>query len=150
MLFLQTPGKVGRGSRRRGCNRPCCDRSWCVLGTRWSRWCRCACAACNCKKSQYRYSHNSDSVVDQLFFHDCLLLTWTLWTKLSSRAIEPMVTTSNMSNVPAIPSQVCAISKRKAINRKHTWYISKVFGFSCQTALKNSKPERSHSPSGKL
>jgi hypothetical protein len=55
-----------------------------------------------------------------------------------------------MSKVPEIPSNICDISRKKAINRKHSLYIRKVFGFSCHTALKNSKPERNHSPSGRL
>jgi hypothetical protein len=55
-----------------------------------------------------------------------------------------------MSNVPAIPSKTCDISRRKAVLIKHSLYTKKVFGFLCHIALKNSKPERSHNPSGKL
>jgi hypothetical protein len=55
-----------------------------------------------------------------------------------------------MSNVPAIPSKTCDISRRKAVLIKHSLYTKKVFGFLCHIARKNSSPDKNHSPSGRL
>jgi hypothetical protein len=69
---------------------------------------------------------------------------------LSSRAIEAIVNKSKMSKVPEIPSKTCDASRRKAVIINNSLYTKKVFGFSCHIALKNSSPDKNHSPSGRL